>query len=121
MPSRSTRVGSPLTTCGTGLFQITPAFATLMVPGPDRSSLSLVGSATTKATPGVFRQLPNHMIQRVMDRDRQTALIHLTHLSREILPVVGPAFQHIELPLMNHLMRQRVDQLIMGLLVQQRH
>jgi hypothetical protein len=56
-----------------------------------------------------------------MDSDRQPAIIHLAHLPAKVPSMIGATFQDIELPLMDHLVCQGVDQLVMRLLFQQWH
>src|SRR5918994_3615250 len=56
-----------------------------------------------------------------MDGDREPTIIHLAHLPTEILSMIGAPLQNIELPLMDHLVCQGVDQLVMRLLFQQWH
>src|SRR4026209_866945 len=51
----------------------------------------------------------------MVDRDRQSAVtIHLRHLAEKIRPMLRPPLQDVELPLMNHFVRQRVQNLLLA-------
>jgi hypothetical protein len=51
----------------------------------------------------------------MVDGDRQGAApIHLGHLAEKIRPMIRPPFQDVELPLMNHFMRQRIHDLLLA-------
>jgi hypothetical protein len=51
----------------------------------------------------------------MVDGDRQGAVpIHLGHLAEKIRSMIRPPFQDIELPLMNHFVRQRIHDLLLA-------
>jgi hypothetical protein len=43
------------------------------------------------------------------DRNAEPVTIHHVHLSAKIRPVIRTAFEDVELPLMDHFMRQRTE------------
>jgi hypothetical protein len=54
----------------------------------------------------------------MVDGDGQrTVPVHLSHLAEKIHPMIWPALQDIELPLMNHFMGQCVDDFLLAVLV----
>ena len=77
-----------------------------MAAGADAPAVPPVNPATTHAMPLVASQRIDPLLQRVMDRDIQTVLIHHCHQMAEIMAVVRPAFPDVKLPLMDHLMGQ---------------
>jgi hypothetical protein len=53
----------------------------------------------------------------MVDGDRQSTVpIHLDHLAEKIRPMIRSALQDVVLPLMNHLVRQRVHDLLLAIL-----
>lgn len=80
----------------------------------DRVPLPVIQASTVFAAPGKSRQGANFFLQRVVDRDGDFAgSIHLRHFQEKIQAVIRPPFQHIELPLMNHLMGEGIEELLL--------
>jgi hypothetical protein len=53
----------------------------------------------------------------MVDGDGQcTVPVHLGHLAEKIRPMIRPAFQDVELPLMNHFVGQGVDDFLLAIL-----
>ena len=50
------------------------------------------------------------------DRDAQSIAVHGRHFARKVRSVIRSSLEHIELPLVNHLVRQRADDLPFSLL-----
>jgi hypothetical protein len=52
----------------------------------------------------------------MVDGDRQGSVpVHLGHLAEKIRSMIRPPFQDVVLPLMNHLVRQRIHDLLLAL------
>jgi hypothetical protein len=52
----------------------------------------------------------------MVDGDRQGAVpIHLGHLAEKIRPMIRSPLQDVELPLMNHFVRQRAQDLLLAI------
>lgn len=79
----------------------------------DRFSLSSIGPPTVCAPPGESRQGQYFLLQRVVGGDRHfSRAVHFRHLSQEGQPMIRPTLQEIELPLMNHFMSDRIQELL---------
>ena len=89
----------------------------MVPPRLNRPPLSLVQSAALPAAPGESRQREDFLLQRMVDGDRQGPVsIHLGHLAEKIRAMIWPPFQNVELPLMNHFVRQRIHDLLLPIL-----
>lgn len=83
----------------------------------DRPSLALVYPAALPAAPGESRKGEDFLLERVIDGDRQCAIpIHLGHLTEKIRSMVRSSLQNVVLPLMNHFVCQRIDDLLRSVL-----
>jgi len=79
----------------------------------NRVPLPAVQASTISAPPGESRQGAHFSLQRVVDRDGDFAgAIHLHHFPQKIQTVIRPPFQHIELPLMDHLMGEGIEEFL---------
>ena len=86
----------------------------MVPPWLNRPPLSLVQSAALPAAPGEPRQREHFLLQRMVDGDRQSPIpIHLGHLAEKILSMIGPPLEDVELPLMNHFVRERIHDLLL--------
>ena len=89
----------------------------MVPPRLNRPSLPLVQSATLLAAPGESSQREDFLLQRMVDGDGQGPVsIHLDHLAEKIRAMIRPPFQNVELPLMNHFMRQRIHDLLLPII-----
>jgi len=97
--------------------QRSPADAAMVPPRLNRPPLASVHSAALPTTPGKSRQGEDFLLQRMVDSDRQGAVpIHLGHLAEKSRPMIRPPLQDVVLPLMNHFVRQRIDDLLLAIL-----
>jgi hypothetical protein len=88
----------------------------MVPPRLNRASLPLVQSATLLAAPGESSQGEDFLLQRMVDGDRQGPVsIHLGHLAEKILSMIWPPLEDVELPLMNHFVCQRIDDLLLSI------
>ena len=86
----------------------------MVPPRLNRASLPLVQSTTLLAAPGESSQGEDFLLQRMVDGDRQGPVsIHLGHLAEKILSMIWPPLEDVELPLMNHFVRERIDDLLL--------
>jgi len=77
---------------------------------PNGALLSFVGSAAPLALPNIFSKSLRLFGKRVVDRDSQEPTpIHLSHLHEKVRSMVRSSLEHVELPLVNHLMRERAQ------------
>ena len=90
-----------------------------MTTGTNRVALPVIIMPAVRASPGVFRQRMNGLIQGMADRNAEPIPIHDGHQPMKLRPVVRPPLQNIVLPLMNHFMRQRADEFILRLTLEQ--
>jgi hypothetical protein len=89
----------------------------MVPPRLNRPSLSLVQSAALPAAPGESRQRENFLLQRMVHGDRQGPVsIHLGHLAEKILSMIWPPLEDVELPLMNHFVRECIHDLLLPIL-----
>ena len=87
----------------------------MVPPRLNRASLPLVQSATLLAAPGESSQGEDFLLQRMVDGERQGSVsIHLGHLAEKILSMIWPTLEDVELPLMNHFVRQRTHDLLLA-------
>jgi len=80
----------------------------------DRASLSFIDFPASSALPGVRGKCPDRLVVPMADRDAQSIAVHGRHFARKVRSVIRSSFEHIELPLVNHLVRQRADDLTFG-------
>jgi hypothetical protein len=89
----------------------------MVPPGVNRLPLAAIHSSTLPATPGKSREGENLILHGMIDGDRQGAVpIHLGHLAEKIHPMIRPSLQNVELPLMNHFVRERIHDLLLAIL-----
>lgn len=80
----------------------------------NRASLASVHVAALSAAPGESSQGEDFLLQRMVDGDCQSPVpVHFGHLAEKIRPMVRPPLQDVVLPLMNHLVRQRIHDLLL--------
>jgi hypothetical protein len=92
-----------------------------MAAGTDGLAMAPIDASATHAMPLIAAQGIDAIIQRVMDGDIQTVLIHDRHDAAKIISVVRPAFSDVELPLVDHLMRQCLEDFRLGLVQKKRN
>lgn len=87
-----------------------------MVPAwLDRAPLTAVDPSALPAAPRKAGQREHLLLKPMIDRDGQfAAVVHLVHLAQEFLPVIRAPFENVELPLMNHLMRNGADEFVLS-------
>jgi hypothetical protein len=87
---------------------------TTLVPAwLDGFALPTIDLSAVCATPSKSRQGQHFFLQLMVGGDGDVArTIHLRHLPEKIPSVVRPPFQHIELPLVDHLMGEGIQQLL---------
>jgi len=89
------------------------AAAAMVMPWLDRPPLAPVYAPTASATPGKSGQRKHFLFERVVDGHGKSAVaIHLGHLSQKVGPVIRPALEHIELPLVDHFMCEGADKFL---------
>ena len=89
----------------------------MVPPGVNRLPLATIHSSALPTTPGKSCEGQNFLLHRMIDGDRQGAVpIHLGHLAEKIHPMIRPSLQNVELPLMNHFVRQRIHDLLLAIL-----
>ena len=101
--------------------QVAETLTAPVTTGTNRLSLPMVITAAFRTAPGVFGQRMDGLIQRVADRDPETVAVHDRHHSMKLGPVIRVPLQNIVLPLVNHLVRQRPDNLLIRLILKQRN
>ncbi len=89
--------------------------------GTDRAPLPMVRDPAIEKPPRVLREGEHRPLQAVSDGDSVAFPIQNVLHAVEIRTVVRPPFEDIILPLMDHLMRQRPDDLLFRLILQERH
>ncbi len=83
----------------------------------NRPPLASVHTAALPAAPSKSGEGKHFLLERMVDRDRQCAVpIHLGHLPQKFSPMIRPPLQDVVLPLMDHLVRQRADDLVPAIL-----
>ena len=85
---------------------------------PDGAALTFIRSPALNATPDIMPQGFHGGLQIMVDGDAQPFTIHLGHLPQEISSMIRASFQKVELPLMNHLVRECPDHLLFRLILQ---
>lgn len=81
--------------------------------GLDGFSLPSIDPPAVFAAPGKSRERKDFFLQGVMGRDGHFAgPVDLRHFSQEFQSMIGPPLQHIELPLMDHLMDEGVQEFL---------
>src|SRR5213594_3009685 len=98
--------------------QLSSAGPALVVAWPDGAPLALIDPAAPQAAPGIFGQCANRVVKVVADRDVQAVAIHRRHFFAKVRAVVRPFLENIELPLVDHLVRQRAEYFLVRLLLQ---
>ena len=89
----------------------------MMPPRLNCPPLASVHSAALPTTPGKPREAQDFLPQGMIDGDRQGAVpVHFGHPTKKIPPMIRPSLQDVELPLMNHFMRQRAHNLPLTIL-----
>jgi len=83
---------------------------------PDSAPLSFIDFPASSALPGVRGKCPDRLVEPVPDRDAEPIAVHGRHLVGKVRSVVRSSLEDIELPLVNHLVRQRADDLPFSLL-----
>jgi hypothetical protein len=79
----------------------------------DCFSLSSIDPPTGCAPPGEWGQGQYFLLQRVVGGDRHfSRAVHFRHFSQKVRPMIRTTLQEIELPLMNHFMSDRVQELL---------
>lgn len=89
------------------------AAATMVTARLDRPPLTAVDAPTASATPGKPGQRQHFLLERVVDgHGKSTVAVHLRHLSQKVGPVIRPPLEHVELPLVDHFMRDSADEFL---------
>ena len=76
----------------------------------------MVEATTPQALPRIFGQGFDLSIECVANRDSQAIPVHQFHHAAEIGTVIRAPLKHIELPLVNHFVRQCANDLLLGLM-----
>ena len=93
--------------------QRSPAASAMVPAWLDRAPLTAVDHSALPAAPRKTGQCEDLLLKPMIDRDGQfAAAVHLVHLAQEILPVIRAPFENVELPLMNHLMRNGANEFV---------
>ena len=91
-----------------------------MATGTDRATLSPVLLAALPASPFIFHQGLDHVVERMVDRDTKAIAIHRLHHMMEIGTMIRSPLQPLKLPLMDHFVSQRHDDFPFRLVEEQR-
>jgi len=82
--------------------------------GLDRPTLSPVDPSTVQTAPRKSRQGEHFLLKRVVCGDGHlTRSIHLPHLLEKVQAVIRPPLQDIELPLVDHLMGEGIQEFLL--------
>ena len=84
-----------------------PTDATAMSSWVQRAALTPIVSATELAAPVVAKKTGHHMLQPMADGDARALPVHRAHHATKISPMIRSALEKIELPLVDHFMRER--------------
>jgi hypothetical protein len=107
------------TTVGWHFFQGTVTGTAPMMARTNSPALPGIGPSASLTFPSIFGQALYGIFEGVVNCDVQSLPIHLGHLAAKVCSMVRAAFEDVKLPLMNHLVGQRVHQLFMRLRFQQ--
>jgi hypothetical protein len=78
----------------------------------NRPPLAPIDAAALPAPPREAGEGEHFVLQRVVDRNGEGAVaIHFCHLAEKIRSMAGASLENVILPLMDHLMGQRADEL----------
>ena len=83
-----------------------------MPPRLNAAALSAVNGAAPLAAPDILGQGRDVFAHRVVDGNAEAFLVHPCHHAAKVHSMIRAALQNIVLPLMNHFMRQRRQDLM---------
>lgn len=98
------------------LSQLSAAGSAPVAAWPNGAPLSFIDFPASATLPGVFGKCPDRLVEPMADGDTQAIVVHGGHLAGKVRSVIRSSLEHVELPLVNDLMRQRAEDLLLDVM-----